>query len=240
MAVEDASRLLQGGAGGSGDQVLARHHLPDGPFHVLQEAEVPVGEDPNQAAAVVRDRDPRDVVALHDRQRLADGPVRPEGDRFDDHAGLGALDLVDLSGLLLHREVAVDDADAPLPRQRDREASFGHGIHGGGDDRDGEGDVGCDPGVGADIGREHLRPGRKEQHVVERQPQASELVGAHDAVPRWCGGRTGGEVRGSLVTRSRAVLTAILNALLVCDVVHRCPPEPEAIGFQPSAPDGRR
>jgi hypothetical protein len=63
-----------------------------------------------------------------------------DGDGVDDHAGLGALDLVDLAGLLLDGEVAVDDAEAALLGHGDGQARLGDGVHGGGHERGGEGD----------------------------------------------------------------------------------------------------
>ena len=51
------------------------------------------------------------------------------GDRVGDHAGLGPLDDVDLGGLVLDRQVAVQHADAALARHRDRHPRLGDGVH---------------------------------------------------------------------------------------------------------------
>ena len=60
---------------------------------------------------------------LHQRERVGDARGRRQRQRLDDHPGLGALDLVDLGHLLLDREVAVDDPDPALARERDRDAA---------------------------------------------------------------------------------------------------------------------
>ena len=75
--------------------------------------------------------------------------------------GLGALDLVDLGDLVLDRQVPVDDADPTLPRQRDRQARLGDGVHRRGDDRDLERDRRRQPRRRGDVVREHRRLGRE-------------------------------------------------------------------------------
>jgi hypothetical protein len=63
------------------------------------------------------------------------------GDRVDDHAGLRALDLVDFAGLLIDGEVAMDNAEAALLGHSNGHAGFGDGVHGGREQRRGEGDA---------------------------------------------------------------------------------------------------
>ena len=107
---------------------------------VVDEAKIAVGQDADEPAVFLGDRHAGDVIALHDRQRLAHGRVGRQRDRLDDHARLGALDLVDLGDLILDREVAVDDAETALPRQGDGHPRLGDRVHGRGEDRNGEGD----------------------------------------------------------------------------------------------------
>jgi len=95
--------------------------------------------------------------------------------RLDDHPRLGPLHLVDLGDLRRDREVAVDDADSALARERDREAGLRHGVHRGRDDRDREVDRGREPGTRRDVVRQDVRLGGDEEHVVEREPLAPEL-----------------------------------------------------------------
>ena len=90
----------------------------------------------------------------------------------DDHrvfqdAGLEALDLGDFGGLLLRREVLVDDPNPSLLRQGNRQTGFGDRVH----RRRNQGDVQCDvagqPGFERRIARQNCRMRGDEQKVVE-------------------------------------------------------------------------
>ena len=139
------------------------------------EAQVAVGEDADQDVGLVGDRDPRDLVAGHQRQRVRDERVGPERDGLDDHPGLGALDLVDLGDLILDREVAVDDPDPALAREGDREPRLGDGVHRRGDDRDLDHDRAGEARGGAHVVRQHRRLGREQEDVVEGQALLAEF-----------------------------------------------------------------
>ena len=102
-------------------------------------------------------------------ERGGDGLLGRDGDGVDDHAGLGALDLVDLAGLLLDGEVAVDDAHAALLGHGDGQARLGDGVHGGGHQRGVEGDVAGELGLGADLGGNDFAVGGDEEDIVEGQ-----------------------------------------------------------------------
>ena len=72
---------------------------------------------------------PGDAVLAADPVELLERRVGADGDRVGDHPGLGALDQVDLVGLVLDREVAVQHADAALAGHRDRHPRLGDGVH---------------------------------------------------------------------------------------------------------------
>ena len=72
---------------------------------------------------------PQMLVELLERR------VGADGDRVGDDAGLGPLDEVDLVGLVLDREVAVQHAEAALAGHRDRHPGLGDGVHRGADQR---------------------------------------------------------------------------------------------------------
>ena len=80
-------------------------------------------------AAVLGDRHAGDPVLLHQVERFVDPVGRRQRDRVDDHAALRPLHPVDFGGLLLDRQVLVDDADAALLRHRDGQPRLGHRIH---------------------------------------------------------------------------------------------------------------
>ena len=69
----------------------------------------------------------------------------------------------------------MDDADAALARERDREAGLGHRVHRRRDDRDRELDRGREAGARRDVVRQDVRLGRNEEDVVEGEPFATEL-----------------------------------------------------------------
>ena len=119
--------------------------------------------------AFAGDGDAGDLEAAHEFERVGDGLLGRDGDRIDDHAGFRALDLVDLAGLLRDGQVAMDDADATLLGHGDGQARLGDGVHGGRDQRRGEGDVAGEMGLGADLGGNDFAVGRDEQNIVEGQ-----------------------------------------------------------------------
>ena len=121
------------------NQVLG-HNFLDGQVEPALEPDVPVGQNADELVSLVRDREPRDALLAHDLQGLADLVLRPEGDGLDDHAALVALDLVDLLGLGLDGQVAVDDADPALLGDGDGHPRCRHRVHGRAED----GDVGRD------------------------------------------------------------------------------------------------
>ena len=175
VPVQDLLGLRQRRPDRRGDEVARRHQSRDGLGDVVLEAKVPVGEDADEDTLVVRDRDARDLVARHQFERGAHRRVGRQRDRLDDHPRLRPLHLVDLGDLRLDREVAVDDADSTLARERDREARFGDRVHRGRDDRDREVDRARQAGTGRDVVRQDVRGGRDEEDVVEGEALAPEL-----------------------------------------------------------------
>ena len=176
VPMEDLLRLGEGRPDRRGDEVRARHQRADRLRGVGLEPQVTVGEDPDEHAVGIRDRDTRDAVVGHQGERLRNRFSGIQRHRLDDHPGLGPLHLVDLGDLVLDREVAVDDPDPADPRERDREPRLGDRVHRRGDDRDRELDLARQPRPRGDVVRQHLRLGGHEQDVVEREPLAGELL----------------------------------------------------------------
>ena len=176
MAVQETLGLGQRRPDRRGDEVPARHQRRDRLRSVALEPQVAVGQDADEPTVVVGDRHAGDVVALHQLERVGDERRGRERHRVADHPRLGALDLVDLRGLVGDREVAVDDAETTLACQRDRHPRLGDGVHRRRDDRHLERDRACEARRGRDVVGQHGRRGRHEQDVVERQPLPRELV----------------------------------------------------------------
>jgi hypothetical protein len=117
----------------------------------------------------LHDREARDAARLRELDHLAHLHVRRHGDRVAQDARFVALDARHLGRLLLGREVLVDDADAALLRQGDRQACFGHGIHRCRDERQVETDIAGDGGGEVGVARQDGRVRGNQQHVVESQ-----------------------------------------------------------------------
>ena len=61
----------------------------------------------------------------------------------------------------------MDDPESSLLRHGDGHARFGHGIHGGTDQRDAKFDVAGQAGCGVHRSRYDIGLGRQQQHVIE-------------------------------------------------------------------------
>ena len=164
----------------TGDQRRRRHHLVDlggRPLGDRGEAQVAVGDDAHQAVVGVDDREPGDAVLAADAVEVLQRRVRADGDRVGDDPGLGPLHQVDLVGLVLDREVAVQHPEAALAGHRDRHPGLGDRVHGGADQRHLEADLPGEPRGGVDLVRREVGLPRQQQHVVVRQAQRGELLG---------------------------------------------------------------
>ena len=70
----------------------------------------------------------------------------------------------------------MDDAEAALASERDREARLRDGVHRRGDDRDLEANRRRQPRRGRHVVRQDVRLRRHEQYVVEGEPFLGELL----------------------------------------------------------------
>ena len=75
--------------------------------------------------------------------------------------------LIILLGLALDRHVAMDQAEAALLRERNRQVRFGYRVHGGADDGDVQSDLAGNPGPGIGLRGDDVAAGRKQENVVE-------------------------------------------------------------------------
>ena len=160
---------------GAVTRFFLRHHVVDGLIVVGFEAEVAVGEDADELA-VFGDGHAADLVALHERDRLAHAVVGREEERVGDDAVLAALDLVDLARLFLDGHVLMNDADAAFAGDRDGEFALRDGIHRRTHQRDIQADVVRQLCCEVHLGRQHVRCAGDQQYVVKRQPFLHDLV----------------------------------------------------------------
>jgi hypothetical protein len=149
------------------DEALARRH--DVAYRLVQigfEAEVAVGDDADDLGSLDHGQAGKPVLAGQ-IQHLANRHVGRDGDRVFQHSRFEALHLGHLRSLGARRQVLVHDADAALLGQGDREASLGHGIHGGRYQGNVQADVARYLGGQADIAGKDGGVRGDEQDVVE-------------------------------------------------------------------------
>ncbi|SPF31568.1 hypothetical protein SBA1_100024 [Candidatus Sulfotelmatobacter kueseliae] len=166
MLVKNLFRLFERGAHGHGDEVLLGHHLVDRDIEAGFKAQVAVGENADQLS-VLGDGHAGDFVLAHDFERVRDPVGGMHGHRVDDHAAFRALHLVHFVGLLLDRQVAMNNAQAALLRQRDRHMRFRDGVHGGAHDRDVQADGARELRLRAGARRDHVRASGQQKDVIE-------------------------------------------------------------------------
>ena len=160
--------LFESGADGNGDQIVFGHDLADELAMIFFEAKIAIGEDAGETRAA-GDGKAGDAVFGHDLESLANGDVWGDGDGVDDHAGFGTFDAIDFFGLAIERHVAMNDADAALARDADGETRFRDGVHGGGSERNVDGEFASEAGGGVDVGGKHGGAAGLEKDVVERK-----------------------------------------------------------------------
>ena len=190
-----SSRLASSGldAFAHRDQLVLGHQLGHLLARIGGKAHIAVGENAHQLARTLavrafHHRHAGNAMPLHQRERIGQRGVGPDGDRIDHHAAFEALHAADLLGLFLDAEILVDDAHAAGLRHGDGQARFGHRVHGGGDQRNAQLDRLGQAGAGIDLGGKDFGGAGHQQDIVEGQGFADGLVGRHGAAwaaPSW-------------------------------------------------------
>jgi hypothetical protein len=106
-------------------------------------------------------------VPLHQVESVLKRRVRSDHQRVHDHSGFELLDPADLFGLLVHGQIAMDDADAAGLRHGDGQTPFGDRVHGTGKQGKVEFDAPGDAGPQVGLGREHFGVPGHQEHIVE-------------------------------------------------------------------------
>ena len=91
------------------------------------------------------------------------------GHRIDNHSTLGALHLIDFVGLLLDRQISMNDPQPALLCQRDGHVRFGDGVHCRAYDGDVQSDVPRELRLCAGLRRDNVRAGGQQKNVIESE-----------------------------------------------------------------------
>ena len=126
---EDAQRFLGIDTHRSGDERHRRHHLVHPTAHIVFEPHIAIGDDAEEHLALVDDRHAAHPITGAEGVDLRQRVVGAAGHRIAHHACLGALDHVDLRGLILNREIAMQDSHAALAGHGDGHACLGDRVH---------------------------------------------------------------------------------------------------------------
>src|ERR1035437_1671510 len=166
VLVENFFGVFERGSHGHGDEVSLGHYFIDGNIEAGFKAQVAVGENADQFA-VLGDGDAGNLVFAHDLEGVAYSVGGRHGYRIDDHAAFRTLHLVDFVGLLLDGQVAVNNPQPTLLRQRDRHVRLGHGVHGGAHDRNVQADVAGELRLGAGLRWNYVGASGQQKDVIE-------------------------------------------------------------------------
>src|SRR5699024_10677788 len=118
VSAQQFESVIAGDIDRCGDQVLGGHNIADQSRTVAFETHVAVGDDTHEAALPVGDRYTGDPVTGAQAFHFGEGVLGATGDRVGDHACFGTFDEVDLGGLLLGGQVAVEHTRPTLASHR--------------------------------------------------------------------------------------------------------------------------
>ena len=180
VLTQDRRRVVVRDVDGSGDERLRRHdvaHLRRRPLRDGREAQVAVGDHADELVVLDDDGQPGDAVLAADRVELFERLVGADRHGVRDAPRLRALDEVDLVGLILDRQVAVQHTHATLARHGNRHARFGDGVHRRRNERNVEGDLARQLRRRVDLGRDDVGLAGQQQNVVVGEAQRRELRG---------------------------------------------------------------
>ena len=188
MLGQKARRLLLGHVPSGGHERHRGHRLANGARRELafgDEAQIAVGDDPQELVVPVDDGQAGDAVFRAQRVKLGDRRLGADRRRIVDHAGFGALDLADLLGLSLDGKVAVDDSDSALASHGDGHSGLGHGVHRGRNQRRFERKLAGQAARSVHLGGDDVGFTREQKDVVIRQTDEFKgVASAHGAILR--------------------------------------------------------
>ena len=171
-----SSRAMPTGPVTSGIRVITSSTLVVRPLGDRGEPQVAVGDDAEQVVVDVDDRQTGHAVLATDPVEVLQRRVGADRDRVGDDPGLGPLHQVDLVGLVVERQVAVEHPEAALTGHRDRHPRLGDGVHRRAHQRRPQRDLAGQPAGGVDVAGRQVRMARQEQDVVVGETEGGELL----------------------------------------------------------------
>ena len=176
VLLEDGLGFVKRRADKAGDKPALGHDLIDAAAHIGLKLHVAVRDDADELASLVNDGHTGDAELRHERVSVTEGVSGAEVERICNNAVFGALDQIDLLGLMLNAHVLMDDANAALSRDRDRHAVLGDGIHSRAHYGHVEPDLIGEPCPKLNIGRQNVTLGGDKKHVIKRKPLTDETA----------------------------------------------------------------
>jgi hypothetical protein len=166
VLVQQAAGLFRRGLHFHRDDV-ARHQVRDLLVHVFGKTGVAVRDDTDDLAIVLNHRNARETSALLEFVQLTQCRCGRDGDGVHHDAALVFLDHGNFTGLLLDRQVTVNDANAAGLCHSDGEARLGHCVHGRRDKRNVQRNGFRQEGRDVDVGGKNLARAGLKKHVVK-------------------------------------------------------------------------
>ncbi len=169
MLLENFFRFIESRAHRHRHQAVFCHHRAHWLVQVALKSQVAIRHDAHKAHAA-RHRQARDLVLVHDVERLPHRNFRRDRDRVHDHSAFRPFHAVHFFRLAVDRHVAVNETDAALASHSNREARVRHRIHRRRHDRNVDRDFLRQAGARVGLRRKGRTLSRQEQHVVKREP----------------------------------------------------------------------
>src|SRR5699024_8095491 len=176
VSAQQFESVIAGDIDSCGDQVLGGHDIADQSRTVAFETHVAVGDDTHEAALPVGDRYTGDPVTGAQAFHFGEGVLGATGDRVGDHACFGTFDVVDLGGLLLGGQVAVEHTRPTLASHRHGHPRLGDRVHGRRQQWNAQRDVAGQLRDGVDVPELNVGIGRNEEHIVVGQPRREQFA----------------------------------------------------------------
>ncbi len=129
MPLQNILRLLKRRTRRRGYQVFTGHQIGNRPIVARLKTQVAIRQNADQLVFFIHNGNPANLKLLHQLQCIAYAGIHFQRHRIDDHAAFRALHVTNLLRLPLDGHVFMDNANAALARDCNRQPTIGHRIH---------------------------------------------------------------------------------------------------------------